>query len=106
VVAVANDINEGSQAFASTFGFLHQSITHQNQVNVEKNGEPSGGLLVQNYLVKVEGDKLVKVTEIQLADRIVKIVDTFTLLPKPESEPEAHANRQETTGEEKTQHSS
>jgi hypothetical protein len=90
VINVINEHGDGSQTFTSTFGSWKQSVSQQHHTDVENSEKSWRGLLVQNYKADIQGDRVVKVTELQLNGRLFRITDTFTILPVIQSTTELH----------------
>lgn len=51
----------------------------------------SDSIYIKNYFANIENDKVVKLTEIQIEDRLIQIFDYFTCTPQtidPNSQPD------------------
>jgi hypothetical protein len=54
---------------------------------VQKTDDTWGELEIRNHIAAINGQKVVKLTEIQFHDRIVKIIDSFTCTSIPPHTP-------------------
>lgn len=70
-----------SRNFSQNFEFANRSISHEHHVEVENTTETFPSLEIINHFATVEGQGLLKVTEIHLSNRIIKIIDTFSIPP-------------------------
>jgi hypothetical protein len=66
-----------SRNFAQNFEYGGRLITHEHHVEVETTGERLGTLEIRNHFATLQGQTLLKLTEIHFENRIIKIIDTF-----------------------------
>lgn len=62
------------------FTYMGHQINHESVLQVEPSKRNSEKLEIKNRYGFIAGDKVTKVTEIQLEDRIIKIIDSFSYL--------------------------
>jgi hypothetical protein len=68
--------------FSQKFELYSSSISHNNRLEVEQADSRAETLMIRNHFATTSGGQVVKITEIHLEDRIIKIIDTFTSVPR------------------------
>lgn len=61
-----------------TIHIMGNTIINENRLEVENAPATTSSLLIRNHKIVTSEEKLLRIIEIQLEDKVIKIMDTFT----------------------------